>query len=156
MREPRNRQRLQPDPPRASQRGHEDSIAAEEHVANSGNRGDLKRHAGLEGAHMARMNAQRLPGAKVLSDDLARQLNPRGADTADMLQPKAIAAKDTRAQRVLESHPQLHLRRGAKKAVTMDKVLVSVDHRHGQNMPRNLGGKGKFAGISQGAILSHE
>ena len=73
-------ERLQPYASGASESGQEDAIAAEEHVANTLNPGDLEVHAGLEGTDMTWMDAQRFTGLKVAHDDFAAEFQPRGSE----------------------------------------------------------------------------
>ena len=55
-----------------------------------------------------------------------------------LLQHEAVAAKDARAERLLEADADGDLRRGAQKAVAMDHVLAAVASSHGTMWPGTL------------------
>ena len=69
---------------------------------------------------------------------------------------KPSAAKDARAQRLLESDADAYLRRRAQKAVAMHQVFLPRSHLNGHDVPRHLGGERDLAGILHGAILGHK
>jgi len=59
---------LQPDSSGAGEGGEKNSVAAENHVLDAGDRGDLEGDAGLESSDVAGMDAQRFSGLKVADD----------------------------------------------------------------------------------------
>src|SRR6185437_9311846 len=61
----RNGKGLQPYFPRTGKRGQENSIAAEDHVSDSGNSGNLEGDTRLECADVAGVHAQGLSGAQL-------------------------------------------------------------------------------------------
>jgi hypothetical protein len=73
-----------------------------------------------------------------------------------MLEQKAAAAKNSRAQRLLEADGNLDLRRRAQKAVAMNHVLVSRRDFHRNNVPGQLGRKRHLAGDAGGTIFGHK
>src|SRR5579859_2802285 len=156
MRQPRNRQRLQPYAARPGQCCEKNAVPAEDHVLEAAYDRDLEADTALKRAHMAWVHAQGLARLQVLDHDFARKLEPRRADAAHLLQQKAVAAKYARAQRLLKADTELNLFCRAEKSVAMDVVVVSGLHLNGQNVSRHAGGKGDFAGRSPGAVLGHE
>jgi len=74
---------------------------------------------------MAGMDQQRLALLQIAGDELAGELEPCGALTAELLQQKAAAAEDARAEGLLESDADLNGGRCAKKAMAMDHVVVA-------------------------------
>jgi hypothetical protein len=56
---------------------------------------------------------------------------------------------------IVESHPDLNLRRGAEEAVAMDHVFVSIAHRDRQMCPGTLVAK-TSSPVLRGAVLGHE
>ena len=97
MREVGQGQRLQPDSARAGKRGEEDSVAAEEHVADAADPRDLETDAGREHADMAGMDPQGFVRRKVVGHDFAPELDEGLALTTEFLQEKTIAAENARA-----------------------------------------------------------
>jgi hypothetical protein len=112
MGEARDGQRLQPHAARAGERREKNAIAAEDHVLDARHTLNLKRNAGLKSADVARVYAQCFTRCEVLDDEFTGEFKPRDALSADLLQPKAIAAEDTRAKRLLESNAELDVRGG--------------------------------------------
>ena len=74
------RQRLQPDASGAGERGQEDAVAAEEHVTDALNPGDLEVHTALERADVTGMDAQRLAGLQVADHDFSAEFQPCGSE----------------------------------------------------------------------------
>src|SRR5260370_27648532 len=120
-----NRERLQPDSARASERSQENSVAPENHVLDPRNGRDLKRHAGLKCADMPRMDPQSFSRLQIAHHEFAGEFKPCSALPAEPFQQKATAAKNTSAQRLLKPERNLNLRRGAHKAVAMNHVFAS-------------------------------
>src|ERR1700761_4150350 len=108
MRQFGNRQGLQPDPAWAHEGGEKDSIAAEDHVLDAGNSCDLKRDTGLKCPDVAGVDAQHLSGSEVLDDQFSGKLDPARTLAGHLLQKEPVAAKDSGAQRLLETDPQLN------------------------------------------------
>src|ERR1035438_9222161 len=156
MREPRNRQGLQPHSSRAGHHRQENPIPAKDHVFDARHHGDLKPDRGLKSSHVARMHEQGFAGSEVLDDQLAGKLEPRRTLAAYLLQQKTVAAKDARAQRLLEADPDGDLRRGAEKAVPVNHVLGTLAQLDRHNVSRHLDRKRHFAAILHGAVLGHE
>ncbi len=105
---------------------------------------------------MPRVHPQCFAGAQVTHNDLAAQLQPRGAIAGDLLQQKAITAKDARAQRLLKADAKLDLWRRAQEAVAVNHELVPGADLERQNMPGNLGRKGDLARCALRLVLGHE
>ena len=156
MRQARDGQRLQPHGAGAGERGEEDAVAAEEGVLDAGHGHDLEAHRALEGADVARVNAQVFARRQVFADQFAGKLQPRRAAAAELLQHEAAAAEDARAQRLLKAHADRHLRRGAEKAVPMHHVLIAGVERHRHDVARHLGGERHFTRGACGPVLGHE
>jgi hypothetical protein len=149
-------ERLQPDSSGASESGEEDTVAAEDHVFDAGDGGDLERDAGLEGSDVAGVDAESFSGLKVADDKFAGEFEPGHALSSDALEQEAVATENSCAERLLEADAELNLRGGAEKPMAVDHEFVS-----GRNFDRNdvageLGGKGQFAGRSHGAVFGHE
>src|ERR1700690_564269 len=156
MRQPTDPQRLQPDSPWPSQRSEKKPVAAEKHVLDARKSRDLKRNAGLKRPDMSRMHPQSFSRLKIADHEFAGKFQPRGPLPAQFLQKKAVAAENSRAQRLLEGDGDLNLRCPAQKAVAMNQVLVSRRDFNRNNVSRQLGRKRDFAGNPGGAILGHE
>ena len=154
--QPRNWKRLQPNLSRPGQQGQENSIAAEDHVLNSRNLGDLEAHGGLKCSHMARMHPKCLAGCQLLDDQLAAELQPGCSLAAHLLQHEPCAAKDACAQRLLEAYADCDLRGGAQKPVPVNHVLRALPQLHWNNVSRYLGGEGDLAAGLNGAVFGHE
>src|ERR1700757_2773043 len=107
-----NGQRLQPNASGAGESGEKDSVAAEDHVADAGDAGDLEGDAGRKGSDVSRMHPQHLAGREVFGDNFARKLDPRDALAGDVLQEESVAAEDARAERLLEANSDVDLRCG--------------------------------------------
>ena len=147
VRQARNGQRLQPHRAGTGQLREEKPIAAEDHVFDAGNHGDLEADRRLERAYVAGMHAQHFAGREVLLDELAGELEPRRAHAANALQQESIAAKDARAERLLKSQRDGDLRRGAQKAVPVHQILLPLAELDGHNVAGDFGGKRHRAGI---------
>ena len=72
------------------------------------------------------------------------------------MQQEAVAAKDARAQRLLEADADLNLRGGAEKAVAVNHVFVSGRDFDGHDVAGEFGGERDLAGGPGGAVLGHE
>jgi hypothetical protein len=138
-------QRLQPDSAGTGQSREENSVAAKDHVLDAGHGRNLKRNTGLKRAHMSGMDAKSFAGLKITHDQFSGELEPGGTLSADLLQQEAIAAENSRAQRLLEADAELHLRSSAKKAVAVNHELASRRDFHGHNVAGKLGGEREFA-----------
>src|SRR6202012_2401061 len=148
--------RLQPHPSRPCERGEEDAVPTEEHIADALNARDVEADARLECADMTGMYSQRLAGLQVTHDDLAAQLQPRGAISVELLQQKSVTAEDARAERLLKADAQLNLRRGAEEAMTVNQELMPRTDLNRQNVSGNLGREADLAGITLRGVLRHE
>jgi len=104
VRKPRDGQRLQPHASWPLHHGQEQPIAAEDHVLDARNSGDLEADRALKRAHVAGMHAQHLAGSKIFHNQLAAQLKPCNSLPGQALQQEPVAAKDARAQRLLKSN----------------------------------------------------
>src|SRR5580658_2863783 len=156
VREARDGQRLQPDGSRADHFGEEEAVAAEDHVLDAGHRGDLKADRGLEGSDVAGMDAQDFAGLEVLADQLAGELEPRGACAAQLLEEETVAAEDARAERLLKADGDGDLVSGAEKAVAVDEVFRALAELDGDDVAWDLRCERDDAGILDGAVLGHE
>ncbi len=156
MREARDGQRLQPHATGTAEGSEKDTVAAEDHISDSGNALDLKRHSGLEGANVAGVNAEKFTGAEVLDDEFAGELEPCGTLAADLLQAEAIAAKDTRTERLLEADAELDTGGRAEEAVTVNEVLVARADLDRNDVARNACGERNLAGCAHGAVFRHK
>ena len=107
MGEARERQRLQPHPSGAGERGQEDAVPAEELVPDALDRGDAEAHRLLEEADVTRVDTQRLAGDEVVDDDLSTQLDPGASLPVDRLEAEAVAAEDPRPEALLEAEREL-------------------------------------------------
>src|SRR5437764_14301748 len=117
-------QPLKPDSSRPGECHQKNSITAEDHIFNPRHGRDLKRHARLKRADMARMHPQCLTRLQITHHELSRKFEPRHSLSAKLLQQKTIAAEDARPERLLESKRKLHLRRSAQKPMPMNHVFV--------------------------------
>src|ERR1700690_888906 len=81
------------------------------HVLDSRHGRDLKGNARLERAGVPRIPPQGFARLQVLHDQLTRKLDPCGSRSADVLQQEAVAAENSRPQRLLEADADLDLRR---------------------------------------------
>ena len=90
-------QGLEPDAAGAGESGEEDSVAAEDHVLDAGNGGDLEGDAGLKGADVARMDAQSFAGLQIADDESSGEFEPGGALSGGLLQKEAVAAENSGA-----------------------------------------------------------
>src|SRR5580658_97783 len=149
-------QGLEPDAAGAGQRGQEDSVAAEDHVLDAGDGGDLKCDAGLECADVAGMDAQGFAGLQVADNEFAREFEPGSALSADLLQQEAVAAENSGAQGLLEADADLNLRRGAEEALTVNHVFVAGRDFDGHDVAGEFRGEREFAGVADGAIFGHK
>ena len=93
---------------------------------------------------MAGMYAQSFAGLKIAYHELSREFEPGRALSADLLQKKAIAAKDSRAQGLLKADADLNLWSGAQEAMPVNHVLMSRRNFDGHDMPREFGSEGEF------------
>src|SRR5580693_4484031 len=140
----RDWQRLQPDSSRAGEGGKKDSVAAEDHILDARNSGDLERNTGLKRTNMARMNAQSFAGLQVAHDEFSGEFEPGSPLSAESLQQEAVAAEDARAQRLLKADANLYLRSGTEKAMTVNHVFVSRRDFDRHDVARQFSGEGQF------------
>ncbi len=125
MGEARDGQGLEPDAARAGERGEEDAVAAEDHVAYAGDTLDLEGDAGLERSDVTGMDAEGFTGGKVFDDELAGELEPGYPLAVDLLQEETIAAEDACAEGLLETDAEGDACGGTEEAVAMNEVLVA-------------------------------
>src|SRR5579863_4920559 len=150
------RQRLQPDAAGAGEGGQKNSVAAEDHVLDSWNRRDLKRHTRLKSADVPGMNAESLSRAKVSDHKFARQFQPGHALSAKFLQQEAVAAEDSRAQRLLEAYADLNLRSRTKKTMAVNHVFLGWPYLKGNDVSRHFCGEGQFSRGTGSSVFRHE
>jgi hypothetical protein len=105
MGKPRDRQRLQPDPPRPSECRKKDTIAAKDHILDTGHPLNLEPNAGLKCPNVPWVHSQRITWSNILDHQLAGEFKPRDALPANLLQQKAIPAKDACTKRLLKADP---------------------------------------------------
>jgi len=151
-----NGQSLEPDAAGAGKCGEEDSVAAEDEIAKSGDALDLEGDVGVEGADVAGVDAKGLAGSEVLDDDFAGEFEPGHSFAVDLLEEEAIAAEDAGAEGLLEADAERDARGGAEEAMAMDHVLVTTSDLDGDDVSGNSGGEGYCARGSGGAVLGHE
>ena len=77
VRQVRDRQRLQPDPPGTREGGQEQPLAAEQLVLDAGHHLDVERHLRLEHPDVARVHAEHLAGLQVERSAPRRPARPR-------------------------------------------------------------------------------
>ncbi len=147
---------LEPDASGALEHGEEDSVAAEDHVLDAADGGDLEVDAGLECADVAGVYLEDFAGGEVLDDDFAGEFEPEGADAGDLLEEESVAAEDACAEGLLEADGELDLVRGAEEAVAVDEDFVAGADFDGDDVAGDAGGEGDFAGGTEGAVLGHE
>ena len=102
------------------------------------------------------MDAKGFARLEVADDEFAGEFEPGGALSAEALQQEAVAAKNARAQRLLEADADLNLRGGAEKAVAVNHVFVSGRDFDGHDVAGEFGGERDFAGGPAGAVFGHE
>src|SRR5690349_20165924 len=105
---------------------------------------------------MTRMNAERFTGAQILDHQFPRKLEPGSALAADMLKDETASAKDSRAQRLLESDANLNLRGRAKKPMAVNHVFMARADLDRHNVSGKFCRKRQFARPTHGAIFGHE
>src|SRR5216684_7886077 len=105
--------RLQPDATWPRERGKEEAAAAEERVLDSGHGRDVELHGFLVHADVARVHAQGVARLQVVGHHLAVQLDPGLALSLETLHAEARAAKNARAQPLLEADRKLDTDGGA-------------------------------------------
>src|ERR1051325_8734341 len=96
-----DRHALQHDMPRPGQHREEQALAAEQHVLKAGDPLDVELHARVDRTDMPGMDEEPLAGREIALDDLAREVEKRGAGTAHLLQDKALAAEKPGADALL-------------------------------------------------------
>ena len=72
-------QRLQPDAAGTGEGSEEDTVAAEDHVFDSGDALDLEGDGGLEGTNVAGVDAEEFAGGEIFDDEFAGELEPGDA-----------------------------------------------------------------------------
>ncbi len=147
---------LEPDSTGASQNSQKNSVTAEDHIFDSRHGRDLERNAGLECSHMAGMNPQSFAGLKIANHEFSRKFEPSGAQSAHLLQQKAVAAENARAQRLLKANADLNLRSGAEEAVAVNHVLVSGRDFNGYDVTWEFGREGELTRDADSPVLSHK
>ncbi len=103
MGQARQGQGLQPDSAGAGQGGEEEAVAAEDHVLDAGDAGDLEGDAALKCSDVAGVDAEGFAGGEIFGDDFAGEFEPGGAYATDFLEQEAVSAEDTCAERLLEA-----------------------------------------------------
>jgi hypothetical protein len=156
MRQVGERERLQPDFPRAGQVGEEQAVAAEQHVLEAAHRGDLEIYAFVKHSNMAGMHAQHLTGSQVVGDDFAAKFDPGAAGAGQALQQEAIAAENARTERLLKAGGQAHPFGGANEAVLVDQVAAAGLHLDFSHLAGDFCREGDHAGLRRRTVFGHE
>src|ERR1700722_1315048 len=105
---------------------------------------------------MTRVNPQGFSGLKILHHQFAGEFEPCGTLPTEVLETKALTAKNAGSQRLLKSDANLNLRCAAEKAVAVHHELVAGSDFDRHNVPRELRCERQFASCPHSAIFRHE
>src|SRR6185312_7391736 len=132
-----------------------DSVAAEDHVADARNAGDLEGDVGMESADVAGMNAEGFSGGEVLGDNFAGEFEPCSSLAGDALEDESVAAEDTGAEGLLEADAESDLGCAAEEAVAMEHEVAGAQVNR-NDVAGDAGSEGELAGGSDGSVFGHE
>src|ERR1700722_2662719 len=136
------------------------AVAAEEHVRDAADPGDLELHGGLEHADVARGHQHGLARWQVVGGDPAAELDPGPAIAVQLLQDEAVTAIQAGPEALLQGHAHTDARRTGQPAVPVHHVRVPAGDVDRHDVTGNLGREGDRArplvlGEEQAAAADH-